>query len=128
MISRGNSNRLVPSLGIWFPSRKYLLPTFELASTGLSILCALLSMRWRCSGGRWRSVLPAVASTASPIASQRSPPKPANSPPPENGQRLAGYVDNSLEKLDRTPEPSVIDCEEQSHWAYKQAPCASGLC
>ena len=92
MISSGNSSRPVQTLGISFHNRKRRSPHFELASTGSSILCSPLIMRWRCSGERYRSVLPAVASTGSPIASLRSPPKRANSTHPENGQRLAGYV------------------------------------
>ena len=104
MISRGNSNRLVQNLGISFHSRKRLLPSLELASTGLSILCPELDMPWRCSGGRCRSVLPAVASTGSPIASSRSPPRHANSAHPENGQRLAGYVGFLVSEPDR---PSI---------------------
>jgi hypothetical protein len=30
-------------------------------------------------------------------------------------------VDNILEKLYRTPDPSIIDCEDASFWAYKNA-------
>jgi hypothetical protein len=35
-------------------------------------------------------------------------------------QGLSG-VDNILEKLYRTPKPSIVDCEDESRWAYKKA-------
>ena len=60
--------------GIWFPSRKCLLPTFELASTESSILCSPPSMPWRCSGGRWRSAYPPL-------------PRPALQPPHQDRRR-----------------------------------------
>src|SRR5207244_4336070 len=91
-ICSGNSNWLVPNLGISLHSRQRHSPSFEPASTGSSILCSPLNMRWRCSAGRCRLGLHAVASTDSPTASPRSLPKRANSAHPENGQRLAGYV------------------------------------
>jgi len=93
MISSENSNRLVQNLGIWFHSRPHHPPFFELASTGSLIPSRPPNMRWRCSGGRCRSELHAVVSTGSPTASPKSPPRRANSAHPENGQRLAGYVE-----------------------------------
>src|SRR5208337_2532338 len=102
MISRGNSNRLVPNRGIWFLNQKPLTPSLQLAWTVSSIPCRPLNTHWRCSGGPCRLVLHAVASIGSPTGSPRSPPKRANSAHPENGQRLAGYVANHRKASDGT--------------------------
>src|SRR5215471_6902767 len=116
MISRGNSRRLVQSLGTWFLSPKRLLPSLELASTESSIPCRPLNMHWRCSDGRCQLVLPAVASTGSPTASRRSPPKRANSARPENGQRLAGYVGYCLLSWREQPDhPLKIPTHNPTH-------------
>src|SRR5467141_3415499 len=67
-----------------------------------SILCSLLNMCWRCSAAPCHTAVLVLASIASQTGSPRFSAKRASSAPPENGQRLAGYADNTeVEQLDQ---------------------------
>jgi integrase-like protein len=111
-VARSKSRHLVPQ-------PKTSITPFELGSTGLSNPCSPLNMRWRCSGGRCPSVLPAVVSTGSPIASSRSPPRRAKPTHPNNGQRLAGYVAHSETRQKEIRSLQGAGDLESTSWALR---------